>query len=519
LRDNLNVKYLLPFLWIAAAQGANWQEYRSGPFRVVSDAGDKIARERLTEMEQIRYVLGSWIGKDGGKVELSSVWPITLVLFQNTKQYAPNAAPAPFVEGGSAMLSAWTAETPQPLDWKRELVRRLMEDNAGRMPEPIETGLTDLLSTIQVNVTRLTLGTPPPQERRSRGWAKVHYLATAPELAGRFRVYLNNLQQGGDEALAARNALNLDPADLEKRVDEYVRAGKFETVPVPGKPIAPGRDFIEKQVADSAIQELLAELKAAGKSFPPDSPRGLVAKNTRPALELAATANPKWAEPHFLLGSMETNPVAKVKELKAAAALAPRNAAYWQALAEAQAVAGQYGDASRSWASAERAAANGAEREKIRITRRELEERRTGFELAERRRQADERAQELERLKQAAAAEIHAAEDAANRAQGGLKSNVKPVEWWTDAKGEPVSGTLTRVDCLTGLLKLTIAKAGGGNAVLLVRDPQKIAVRGAQQASFACGVQRPPRKIAVEHNAKPDPALGTAGDVVAVEFP
>jgi hypothetical protein len=338
-------------------------------------------------------------------------------------------------------------------------------------------------------------------------------------LAGRFRVYLNNLQQGGDEALAARNALNLTPADLEQRVDDYVKAGKFDTVPVPGKPIAPARDFIEKQVAESAMQELLAELKAAGKSFPPDSPRGLVAKNTRPALELAATANPKWAEPHFRLGAMETNAVAKVKELKTAATLSPRNASYWQALAEAQLTAEQYADASRSWASAERAAANEVELEKIRTTRREFEERRTELEIAERRRQSNERAQELERLKQAAAAEIHAAEEAANRAQGGLKSNVKPVEWWTDAKGEPVSGTLTRVDCLTGPLKLTIAKTGGGNAVLLVRDPQKISVRGAAQASFACGVQRPPRKIAVEHNAKPDPALGTAGDVVVVEFP
>ena len=158
--------------------------------------------------------------------------------------------------------------------------------------------------------------------------------------------------------------------------------------------------------------------------------------------------------------------------------------------------------------------------ERLRQIQRAAEERRTEFEIADRKRQADERTQALERLKQAAAAEIHAAEAAANQAQGGLKSDVPPVKWWTDEKGEPVSGTLTRVDCLAGSsMKLTIAKSGGGNILLLIRDPKNLAVRGATQASFACGPQKPAPKIALEHNAKPDAKLGTAGDVLVVEFP
>src|SRR5262249_37291655 len=147
------------------------------------------------------------------------------------------------------------------------------------------------------------------------------------------------------------------------------------------------------------------------------------------------------------------------------------------------------------------AAATSEERDKLRAARREFEDRRTEFEIAERKRLILEREQDLEKLKQASAAEIHAAEDAANRAQGGLKSDGKPIEWWNDAKGDAVSGTITRVDCSNGPLKVTIAKAGGGSIVLAVRDLKALSVRGAAEASFPCGAFKPAPKINVEHNA------------------
>ena len=81
------------------------------------------------------------------------------------------------------------------------------------------------------------------------------YLTTNAELAGRFRVYLNNLQQGGDEDLASRNSLNIEPAELTKRIDEYASAGVFESVSVSGKPISPKRDFLEKPVDGKILIE------------------------------------------------------------------------------------------------------------------------------------------------------------------------------------------------------------------------------------------------------------------------
>ena len=503
---------------------AGWTEYRSGPFRVVSNSGDRVARERLNEMEQLRWVLGGLLGKP----DLDTVWPVNLVLFPNTREYGPHALVRPFVEGGSSILSAGSAEGPQPLDWRRDLTRMLIEDNAGRMPDAIETALCDLFSTLQVAGTRVTLGTPPPagvlSADRMRAWAKVHMLATRDEYSGKFRIYLNNLQQGGEEDdLGVRNAFGITAAELNRRAGEYLDAGKFLAVPANGRAIALAKDFVEKNVSEADASALLAELAAAGKTFPPESPRGLVAKNTRAALELAAKANPKWAEPHVLLAKLESDPAARIKELTAAATLAPRSATNWQTLAEAQTLADQFAGAAKSWALAERNAPSDADRARIHQAKLDMQERRTDFEIAERARVAAEQAAELQRIKNAAAAEVHAAEDAANRQQGGLKSNQTPVAWWADETGTPVEGLLTRVDCQASSFKLTIQKANSKDTVvLLVRDPQKLSVRGNSpnaQVEFGCGVQRPPRKIQLVHDAKPDAKLGTAGDVRVVEFP
>jgi hypothetical protein len=520
------VLFLVFVLLSASAFAADWIDYRSGLFHVISNGGDRPARDRLNEMEQLRHVLGNMLGKnDPLKGGVETVWPVEVVLFANAKEYGPHSLRRPFVEGGSAILSSWSADSAFPRDWLRTLTRQLIEDNAGRMPEVIETALCDLFSTIQVNGTRVMLGAPfPPGELpaiRIRAWAKMQMLMTNPEYATKVRVYLNNLQQGGDEALATRNAFGMTPAQLDAQVDAYLRAGGFAPAPASGEALSPSRDFIEKPVDKAAMDALLAELAAAGKTFPPDSARGLVAKGTHPALELAAKANPRWAEPHFRLAALETTPAAKIKELKTAATLEPRNSAYWQALAEAQIEADQYADAAKSWAAAERAAPTDADRVRVRQTHADFEDRRAEFELAEKRRIAEEKARDLQRIKDSAAAEVHAAEQAANNRLGpGADSAKAAIPWFGDPPGEKLSGTLARVDCLNnGPMRLTINIDGGGNIRLLIRDPNKLMVRGAAETRFACGVQRPARKLKVIYTVKADAKLDAVGEIAMVEFP
>ncbi len=502
------------------AFAADWVEYRSGPLHVFSDAGDIKAREKLTQLEQIRYVLGALLGK----TELTTIWPIDLVLFANQKEYGTHALPQPLTDGGSATLAAWPADTALPRDLLRAITQRLLEDNAGRMPEDIETGLCDLFSTIEVNATKVKIGAPLGDITgdRLRGWAKLQMLETQPEYSGKLRTYINNMQNAGEEDQAARNAFDMNATKLAALVDVYVKAGKFEAAPVNGKALSPSKDFIEKNLDRATVDALLAELVAGGKNFPPDSPRGLLEKNTMPSLELAIRANPKWAEPQFKIAALETDPARKIARLKMAASLAPRNAVYWQTLATAQASANLYADAEKSWTAAERAGATPQEKQQIHQAKLALEENRAEFDAAEKRRLMDEQARDLQRVKDNAAAEIHAVESAANERMAANNGNVKgAVKWYGDPTGQKVSGTLTRVECLAsgGQMRLTIQQAGFPIR-LLVRNPKQLTVAAdSGEAEFACGVQKPARKIEVQHDGKADAKLSTMGDILVVKFP
>jgi len=523
-------RILILSLLALPAFAADWVEYRSGPFHVFSDAGDRKGREALTELEQLRFVLGGLIGgTTGGSRELTTIWPINVVLFANQKEYAPHLLPSPLIDGGSATLAAWTADAsktePLPRDLLRAVTALLLRDNAGRMAEGIETGLTDLFSTIDVNATRVSVGAPlAPGElsgARLRTWIKLQMLTTQPEYAGKLRVYLNNLQQAGGEDVAVRNAYDTTPAKLEERVDAYARAGKFEAAPVTGRAVNPNRDYIEKDVDKAAMDALIAELDAKGKTFPPDSPRGLLAKNTMASLELAIRANTKWAEPQFKIAQLETDPARKIARLKLAASLDPRNIVYWQTLAEAQTKAELFADAEKSWTAAERAAESSEERERIHRVKLDLEDQRAAAEMAARQRARDEEARELQALKDKAAAEVRAAEASANARLAANAGNVQgAVPWYQDPKGLAVSGTLTRVDCLNPSLRLTVQTATGPAVKLLIRDPQHLTVAAdSGEARFDCGIQRPARKIEVQHDGKDDAKLGTVGDILVVKFP
>jgi hypothetical protein len=521
------------------AFGADWVEYRSGPFHVFSDAGDRHGREALTQLEQLRFVLGATLGGASGATlgtrELTTIWPIHLVLFANQKEFAPHALPTPLVDGGAATFSAWSADvgkdTELPHDLLRAITQRLIEDNSSRLPQDIETALDDLMATIQVTgATKVTLGTPPGVGElggdRFRVWAKLQMLTTQPEYAGKLRVYLNNLQQGGEEDAATRNAFDVTAAKLNERAEAYFRAGKFQAAPVNGRPIAPNRDYIEKEIPKLDVQALFAELDAKGRTFSAGSPRALLAENTLQSLDAAASSNPRWAEPYFKMAALERETARKIADLKKAAALAPRNADYWQALAQAQSDATLYADAEKSWVAAERAAPNAAERARIHQAKLDLQDERAAFLIAQQKFEREEEARELQRIKDNAAAEVHAAERAANTRLGATAGNVANAVPFSqagfgDPGGTPVSGSLTRVDCLpAGPLRLTIMQATGRPVNLLIRDLDKImALTDSGKVEFACGVQKPARKIEVRHDSKADAKMGTLGDIAVVKFP
>ena len=78
------MRYFLPLLLPALAL-AGWTQFKSGPFEVVTEAGDKEARITLNYLEQLRNALGQAIGQQ----EMQSVWPIRVVVLKPKRQVFP----------------------------------------------------------------------------------------------------------------------------------------------------------------------------------------------------------------------------------------------------------------------------------------------------------------------------------------------------------------------------------------------------------------------------------------------
>ncbi len=85
-------------------------------------------------------------------------------------------------------------------------------------------------------------------------------------------------------------------------------------------------------------------------------------------------------------------------------------------------------------------------------------------------------------------------------------------------RGTPISGTLARIDCLTGAARVHL-RTGSGLIQLLIDNPDSIEIRGAEDGhfTFECGPQRP-RRVTIEYEPAANGKLGTAGVVRMIEF-
>ncbi|MEO8025683.1 MAG: hypothetical protein ABI823_04395 [Bryobacteraceae bacterium] len=559
-------RLILLAAFACSAWAAEWTEYRSGPFHVFSNAGDKPSRELLTDLEQFRFEFAAIYGKK----DFKTVWPVYFVLFANQKDYAPYALPETFVEGRAATFTTWIADTPIPPDFLRGLGKLLMEANCNRLPAALEAGLLDLFSTLDVKATHITIGAPPPPERRTMEWAKLQLFATNPDYSGRLRVYLSNLEQGGDEGLASRNAFDKPKAEVDKIVAAYLAAGKFETKSTSGFTINPQKDYIEIRLGKEPPRVLMGDLLLAGgktaqakemyagvdsveaqeglglvamaeknhdeayrlfdqvttaktKSARAWMSLGLVEKNPGKAsgfISEATTLNPLWAEPWVQMARIDDGKQRKAFDWKQAATRQPRNAEYWQAYAKTALDAKLFQEAGRAWVLAERAAASPEERERIHDLRLKTEDERAAAEAAERKRIADERVRELEALKAGARAEIHAAEQAANQRlteqAGGAPVPQAIEQWWQETAGDnQVIGLLENVDCSRGAVKLEI-RVDKQLTRVLVKDLSTVPLKGA--SALGCGVQKPARQVAVGYQTAADRKSGTIGEALSIEF-
>ncbi len=545
------MRWLALLLIPIAASGADrWIEIRSGPFQVLSDSGDRQAREVMNLLEQVRYLLGTSMGVQ----DLKTLWPVRIVISKSVTA----AAPVWTRDTYTGAVPAGSTMTPECL---REIVRILIESNAGRMPAGIESGLEDFYSTAQAAGPKVTLGTPPPPERRKLDWARIDLLQTDPNYAGRLRVMLYNVQRGGDLTPAMRNAFGKTPAQIDKQAEAMLASGNFQTTSFGARPIDPKRDFLAKTVEGPLGAVALADLNGAYQPLISTAPAeaheglGLAAQRekrtdealkefgaaveagstsaralveharlstdtvrAKEELEKATKLNPNWAEPYVVLAKLETDPSRQLNWLKISASLDKRNAERWIEVAKVYQKHSMYPQAAKAWAAAEDASVDDAQRERIGAVRHEMEQQRLDYEAEQRKRAEDEKQADLDRVKAAAMASIRAAEEAANRANASVKPAGKAERMEVvDADAAKVEGHLVQVDCLGSGMRIAVRDTAKKETRLLIRDPRTIAVNGGE-LSLKCGPQRPQRAVTIDYQPKTDAKLGTAGEVVAVTY-
>jgi hypothetical protein len=560
------MRLLAALLASASLAPGAWVELRAptGPFVVLTE-NSEAGRTALNQLEQFRFVLGLSVGQP----ELKSTWPIVIVVAKGDR-----STPPPLLALGRAgIVSTWPAGAVPPPAWWQSLAGILLAGSLpGRMPPGFEEALGILFSTLEVKGPRLTVGIPPPPPDRTQVWALIHMLMTSPETSGRVRVLLANLAQGAEEDTAYRNAFELPKAQVTAKVDGYLKAGVFNSVPVSGRALDPER-FKQIPASPSQIKLIPGDLALARQAPPAETRKayqsaveqgalaggheglGLVAltegdsaaalaefeaatkidgagprawleygrlvkdpAQSLAAFEKALQLNPNWAEPHFRIAERADTPAKKSFALKRAVAVEPRNMAYWRAYAEALEAQKNFVEAVKAWHGAELAATTEAEREDLRRIAQERGDLRAEQEAAERRRKSDEEHAEVDRLRNEMLDRVHAAEAKANQKAGAVKNPGKTEKWWDGPPLTKFSGTLQRVDCLGKQARLVLQSAEGKPMQLLVADPAQIVLLGGGEKTFACGPQKPPRPVTIEYVDKPNAKLGTAGEAQVVEF-
>lgn len=541
---------LLALVPVLLAGDEHWVKYASGPFELFTDAGSRYGRETLVRLEEFRWALGQMLGEP----DLQMPVGVRVFVLKNTKGWTTNK---PVSEGRATYNIVLDEKSVPGAPIYTELTRLFLAANTGRMPAAYEHGLVEFFSTFQVTGIHITAGAPPPQP--DLDWARIHLLVVDPQYFGKLRVLLYNLRKGVADDAAYRNAFDKSPAEVEAQAKQHLAAGQFQTTSLPNRALSE-RDFQERQISDADARLARADLLAGSQSAAEyamlvrdhanvaeaEEGLGLLAlrdhnqdearkhftacaqagsKSARcyieyaklepdndkatQALLRAAGINSKLDEPFALMAARDTDPAKRLAHWKAAAERNPRNSAYWQSLAEAYLEQKDFEDAAKAWTQGEQAATDPAVRERMRQARAAIEQQRLDYLAAERQKEADD----LEKLKQQAQADVHALENKYKENTG-----AKPVPWWDGPKPTgKVTGSLERVDCLGKQARLVIHGSDHKLMRLLVPDAKQVVILGGGDQALGCGAQKP-RPVTVEYFPKTNARLSTAGEVATINF-
>lgn len=531
-----------------------WTELNIGPFYVDTDGAVAPAREALTQLEQMRWVLGGLLESK----DLPSLWPIHLLLTNSAE--TSSTAPLEFVLQDGIYVLACKPGTRLPLG---QVAGILLDANTPRLPAEVESGLREVFDTLEAKGSRVSWGGAPP--RPDLAWARMQLFATKFEYSSSFHIFLAALKSGSTLRAAEENAFGKEPATLEQEAAANLASHNWQAIPISGRPLDPKRDFGEHLLDDAMAEIYLADaevavnpaqaeagfkagIEAGGATramgyeglataarFEKGNPKpyledairagsksapvyvavadGLTDDDALPLFKKAAQLNPLWAEPIYRQAQLASDPKEKETLLKKAVQLDARATEYWIELAGIETTQGEATAAQGSWLRAENSAATDAERKHVHQLHVGSEKERLDAAEDARRREreavhlADERAQESE------ADRIRAAEEKANAAKDAAADGKQPeaaVPWNQVVPQKKLTGTLVQVDCLASTDRLLIADRSGTTIPLLLSDPS--------QAGLSCGPQKPARRVSLTYAAEPDDRFHTSGNVLTMRL-
>ena len=233
-------------------------------------------------------------------------------------------------------------------------------------------------------------------------------------------------------------------------------------------------------------------------------------------LKEALTVNEKYARAHWVFGEKLSDRARRMMEWKQAVALAPGNYQWAAQYAQLALDQKQYAEAARAWTAASVAAPDPLLRDQYLTARANIETQRLAGEDAARRRDADEKAREIERLKAQARNELAQMEARANARPLSAADAARTVDWYDKDSDGSLTGTLLRVECTGKSQRLVVKDEEGKTQTILVADPTQLLIQGGE-AALTCGTQKS-RKVTVAYKHSDAAGKGILGEATGLEF-
>lgn len=511
-----------------------WQKINSGPFEIYTSGDVKAAKNLLGTLEQMRGQLADLTGT----ADLKPLWPVRIVIAKGQRPGNLSLT--------SNVVSLLLGDAVLIRQQKRQIYSLLLSTNLGPLEPSLEEALLTVLSSLESERVRVTIGALPPLAQQTPNWVLMEFLITNDLYRGRIRVFLSNLMKGTDQPTALRNAFEKDEAALRTEA-AAARAG-FAEVSYSLRPILPERDYRAREIGLEAgrLQLALAQLSdhklrddarracsakagelegqecvaaayalagtadlaalEAAKANPPSARMLYLAAVGQPdrlkhqqLLYTALQLKPVYPDAALAFASKENDPLKAFKALKAAAGAALRDAAYQRQFAKSAHTAEQFAEEAKAWAAAERAAVDPAEREGLREARLGAQDRRYEADAQARREAEAARIKDIERVRQDSLRRIREAEARARGEMQPLAAGTRVEQWWDgEVPTGTLAGVLARVDCMGGgKARFAVRDAAGKLTLFDVENPAKLVLSGAgaETFGFSCGVQKQPRKV------------------------